>query len=101
MSGGAYDYKSFKVREFAEEMELQKDYRRVVFQRLLKLVSKACYAIEWEDSGDTSMEKTHEAIDSVFDFLKKFGGSDVLSILAECDLIMSCSENEYDPLKIY
>lgn len=68
MSGGAYGYKYFKIIEFAEEMQLNDDPLRIAFQKHLMLVAKACKAIEWEDSGDTSKEHTDESILAAFSY---------------------------------
>ena len=70
MSGGHYDYLSFKVREFADMVETNDIPKRVEFQKLMLLVADACYAIEWEDSGDTGPENTEKKIDAVMAFLR-------------------------------
>lgn len=71
MSGGAYEYKCFQVRDFAELMQTRRNEKRIKFKILMELVAEACRAIEWEDSGDTGEEKTAKAIDDVFEFLGK------------------------------
>lgn len=65
MSGGSYDYISFKI----QEIEIRNpDYnpRRIVFQKLLSLVAEAMHDIEWVDSGDTCPGDEHAAIDACF-----------------------------------
>lgn len=63
MSGGHYDYASFKLNDFIESLEVSPEnpigvgYEaspelRERFREHLKLVQKAMRAIEWNDSGD-------------------------------------------------
>lgn len=69
MSGGSYDYICHKI----DDIEIQgtrDNKRRLLFQKLLKLVAKAMHDIEWVDSGDCGDGDENKAIDSVFDFLK-------------------------------
>lgn len=66
MSGGHYDYKCFRVRDFAEIMETKENPKRLAFRQLLFQVATVCKEIEWEDSGDTSKEQTDKAIDNLF-----------------------------------
>lgn len=58
MSGGYYDYVSFKIdavadsiRENGAEHAAPSAVRRA-FKEHLKKVAAACHAIEWNDSGD-------------------------------------------------
>ena len=71
MSGGAYNYASFQLDRFIKEFEksLKNDSRRIMFNSLLKLVSKAIHEIEWVDSGDCSPGDEYKSIDKVFDFI--------------------------------
>lgn len=61
MSGGAYDYGYSQIDNLADEIESNPEYAsehnaspelRTKFKEHLKLVAKACRAIEWNDSGD-------------------------------------------------
>lgn len=64
MSGGSYDYAFTKVADMAKDHRLWKSpcaYRRAFATHLLK-VSAAMRAVEWEDSGDTSLEDTEKEI---------------------------------------
>lgn len=71
MSGGSYDYVCFKIEELEQSIRNQdKDPRRAAFAKLVGLVGKAMYAIEWVDSCDWGDGDDHEAIDKVFAFLK-------------------------------
>lgn len=69
MSGGSYDYIGFKIQDIYLRNSTN-DPRRIAFQKLLKLVGKAMYDIEWVDSGDCGKGDEHESIDKVFEFLK-------------------------------
>lgn len=70
MSGGAYDYLTFKVEEMSQNLKgMNSDPRRASFQKLLHLVAEAMYAVEWVDSCDKSPGDEHEAIDAVYAFL--------------------------------
>lgn len=69
MSGGAYDYKCFKIEEFAEEMRIGNEPRRIAFQKLLVLCGKAAHDIEWVDSSDYGKDGADKAMDKVFAFL--------------------------------
>ncbi|MCK5138644.1 MAG: hypothetical protein KAQ85_02275 [Thermodesulfovibrionia bacterium] len=67
MSGGSYDYFCYKI----DDIELKRnttDNRRIAFQKLLSLVSKAMHDIEWVDSGDYGEGDDHEAIDACWAF---------------------------------
>lgn len=68
MSGGAYDYVSFKIADIRLE-NITTDPRRAAFQRLLKLVSEAMHDIEWVDSGDNGPGDEHDSIDACMAFL--------------------------------
>lgn len=72
MSGGSYNYAFLEVDEFEGQLTKLKEYpQREVFGELLVLVAKAMHDIEWVDSGDYAPGDDIEAIDAVFDFLKK------------------------------
>jgi agmatine/peptidylarginine deiminase len=70
MSGGSYDYFSFKFDEFIRDLKDDTEERKK-FKKLLKLVSYAVYTIEWVDSGDLSQGDENKHIDKVFNFLEK------------------------------
>lgn len=72
MSGGAYDYVSWKIEEFANTLSrTEQDPRREAFKKLLSLVANAAHEIEWVDSCDKSPGDEHDSIDAVFAFLGK------------------------------
>jgi hypothetical protein len=65
MSGGAYEYACFSLRNnFIEEFEknTNNDPLRIAFLDHLLKVEKAMHDIEWVDSGDKSDGDEHEAI---------------------------------------
>lgn len=66
MSGGSYNYAFLKIDDLANEIRTNNDPKRIAFVDLLKKVSDAAHAIEWEDSGDTGKEGTDKAINTVF-----------------------------------
>lgn len=69
MSGGSYDYVYHKI----DEINIQgtrDNKKRLLFQKLLKLVAKAMHDIEWVDSYDYGAGDENKALDAVFDFLK-------------------------------
>lgn len=80
MSGGRYDYAYAHIEELARELELcpdkftpegnvienpPTDAHRVRFKRILELVAEAARAVEWVDSGDSSLGDDHAAIDAI------------------------------------
>lgn len=69
MSGGSYDYAYRKIEDIELE-KTKKNKRRLLFQKLLKLVAKAMHDIEWVDSSDYSDGDENEAIDACLNFLK-------------------------------
>lgn len=69
MSGGQYDYVTFKIDEFATVLRCDGIPRRIAFKELLLLVAKAAYDIEWVDSGDCCPGDEFEAIDAVFTYI--------------------------------
>lgn len=84
MSGGSWDYLTFKVSdaadcllrdktteydELTELTDAQKEARHR-FGNLLEKVAHALYEIELVDSGDSSTPKDIDAINEVFDFLR-------------------------------
>jgi len=86
MSGGSYDYFCFKVDNFIADLRLKNDPKRIALKDLLRKVSTAVRAIEWEDSGDTGKDWTDESIDYLFN-----------SLCANPDIIIKASA--YDELK--
>lgn len=68
MSGGSYEYVCFKISDIELRNQLT-DPRRAAFQKLLKLVGQAMYAIEWVDSSDYGPGDEHKDIDKCFAFL--------------------------------
>lgn len=54
MSGGSWDYLTFKMDEAASNLKLEKDPLRRAFGKKMELFAKAMYDIEWVDSGDKS-----------------------------------------------
>jgi hypothetical protein len=52
MSGGSYDYASYKIDDWAMQVACSGEPLRVAFAKHLLAVSKAMHAIEWNDSGD-------------------------------------------------
>jgi hypothetical protein len=67
LSGGSYDYISFKLDDVAANLRNQEsDPRRAAFAKLLKLVSTALHDIEWVDSCDYGPGDENAAIDAVF-----------------------------------
>lgn len=69
MSGGSYDYVCFKISDI-ELRNCLTDPRRAAFQKLLKLIGQAMYAIEWVDSCDWGPGDEHKDIDRCFAFLQ-------------------------------
>ena len=51
MSGGRYEYKYHYIHDLADEIEASNP-ERVQFIEHLRMVAKACQAIEWVDSFD-------------------------------------------------
>ena len=71
MSGGSYDYISFKIDDAAHQLRnKENDSRRASFAMLLELIAEALHKIEWVDSGDCASGDEYESIDEVFAFLK-------------------------------
>lgn len=54
MSGGSWDYFSFKLEEVATRLCGDKTPLRKAFGKHLKECAEALHQIEWSDSGDTS-----------------------------------------------
>lgn len=69
MSGGSYNYFSFKIDDFISDFKTKDDPRRIAFKELMKLCSQAAYNIEWVDSGDCQRGYENEALDKVFSFM--------------------------------
>lgn len=64
MSGGSYDYRYHQIDELAEMISLSGaschgagETLRKKFIEHLRLVARACRAIEWNDSGDGDSEE--------------------------------------------
>ncbi len=66
MSGGSWDYLTFKVEEAADRLENEKSPLRRAFGKHVRLVAEALYDIEWVDSGDKVSGSEREAIKAVF-----------------------------------
>ena len=70
MSGGSWDYVSFKVDEVAARLISNKsasEYElRAALGRWLEKVSEALHMIEWVDSGDCGPGDEREALFAVF-----------------------------------
>jgi uncharacterized cysteine cluster protein YcgN (CxxCxxCC family) len=69
MSGGSYDYVCHKIADITIE-KTRDNKKRLLFQKLLKLVAEAMHDIEWVDSCDYGEGDENKALDAVFDFLK-------------------------------
>lgn len=69
MSGGHYNYASFKLEEFINTFEANTKEREN-FKKLLYLVADAMYDIEWVDSGDKSPGDENNSIDKCLNFGK-------------------------------
>lgn len=65
MSGGSWDYLTFKIDEAGVRLEQQKSPLRRAFGQHMRLVAKAMYDIEWVDSCDKSPGDEVEAIKDV------------------------------------
>ena len=63
MSGGSWDYLSFKIDEAVDRLLVSPDPLRRVFGQQLKLSAKALYDIEWVDSGDMAPGDERPAIE--------------------------------------
>lgn len=72
MSGGSYDYISYKIEEQASTIPTNGCPRRAAFKALMPLIAKAWHEIEWSDSGDCSPGNPEEirAIEECLGFLK-------------------------------
>jgi hypothetical protein len=67
MSGGSWDYFTFKADEVAERLESEKSPLRRALGQHMRLIAKALYDIEWVDSGDKGEGDDIEAIKAVFE----------------------------------
>jgi len=57
MSGGHYDYFSFKLNSFIEEIkEEEQTKEEIKLTELLKDLSDVLYELEWWKSGDTGIK---------------------------------------------
>jgi len=52
MSGGSYDYLSFKIEDACDTLDDSKSPLRRAFAQQLRMYADAMRAIEWVDSGD-------------------------------------------------
>ena len=77
MSGGSWDYLTFRVGEAADRLYNSKDALRKALGVHLHLVAEALHDIEWVDSGDMSNGDEKEAI------LRVIQKEDWLSVLVE------------------
>lgn len=78
MSGGSWDYISYKFDECAERLKEDKDIKRRALGRKVKDMADALHAIEWNDSGDGADEVT-----PIIKCLGKDGRKEVLEIAIE------------------
>lgn len=69
MSGGSYNYVYFKFEEFAENLRNNGNPRREAFRKIVALVAKAAYDIEWVDSSDYGPGDENAAIDALLSAL--------------------------------
>jgi hypothetical protein len=77
MSGGAYDYLSYKISTAIEEMEMlqhehPQDYRELTI-RISKAYSDLVHTVEWTDSGDAGSTEAFEAINQFLKQIKQIG----------------------------
>ncbi len=63
VSGGSYDYLSYKIEDMAEAIPDNYNPKRTAFKKLLKLVAQACHDIEYVDSSDYGPGDEDKAID--------------------------------------
>jgi hypothetical protein len=81
VSGGSYDYLYSKIalladaieersESYSDEMSAEQIKHRARFVRLLRLVCKAAYDIEWVDSGDCSPGDELPAIKAIEAFCR-------------------------------
>ena len=77
MSGGSWDYLTFKVGDAADRLDTSRDPLRRAFGQHLRKVAKALHDIEWNDSGDGAREEP----DSIRACLAP--GDELASVLAE------------------
>jgi len=70
MSGGCYDYISFKIDDFANNLEI-KNKERAWFKKLLQLVAVAAHDIEWVDSGDKADGDELISLEAIKEFTKR------------------------------
>jgi len=70
MSGGCYDYISFKIDDFANSLEI-KNKERAWFKKLLHLVAAAAHDVEWVDSGDKADGDELISLEAIKEFAKR------------------------------
>ena len=62
MSGGSWDYITFRIDEVADRLKGEKDPLRRLLGERVSLLAKVMHDIEWVDSGDKSDGDEIEAI---------------------------------------
>ena len=62
MSGGSWDYLTYKMEDAADRLEIEKDPLRRAFGKKMRLFAKAMHDIEWVDSGDSGEESETDSI---------------------------------------
>jgi len=67
MSGGSWDYFTFKADEVAGRLEEEKSPLRRALGQHMRLIARALYDIEWVDSGDKGEGDDIDAIKAVFE----------------------------------
>ena len=67
MSGGSWEYFTFKAAEVADKLETEKSPLRRALGQHMRLIAKAMYDIEWVDSGDKGEGDEIAAIKAVFE----------------------------------
>ena len=65
MSGGSWEYFTFKCDDVANNLESDGDPLRRAFGNHMRLVAKAMHDIEWVDSSDMGPGDDREAIQAV------------------------------------
>jgi hypothetical protein len=76
MSGGSYNYVTFRIKELAQEIRhTEKNPRRLALAKIIDLLADAMYAVEWVDSHDCAPESEVEPLDKLFGALGKDPGT--------------------------
>ena len=63
MSGGSWQYVFSTFKDVADKLQQSESLKRRLLGKLINEISIAMYAVEWEDSGDSS--DSEEAITKV------------------------------------